>query len=91
MLLLCTANTQLLPFLASLVPYSRTTRCVLKYIGRKDTMDFGPVVTGVFVFWFIISSHSNFELAFTCLDPISQHVIDSALYEYTPEFLLPPI
>ncbi|KAL1597482.1 hypothetical protein SLS59_007513 [Nothophoma quercina] len=63
----------------------------LKYIGRKGTMAFGTVVTGVFVFVFTISSDSDFQLAFTCLEAFFQNIMYGVLYAYTPEVFPAPI
>jgi len=40
------------------------------YRNYAITVIVGVVITVVFVLLFTISSHSNFELAFTCLEPI---------------------
>lgn len=58
----------------------------LKYIGRKGTMASGTVITGVFVFLFTISSDSDFQLAFTCLEAFFQNIMYGVLYAYTVGF-----
>jgi MFS family permease len=51
----------------------------LKYVGRKGTMAIATVITGVFVFLFTISSDSNFQLAFTCLEAFFQNIMYGVL------------
>lgn len=63
----------------------------LMYIGRKGTMAIGTVITGVFVFLFTISSDSDFQLAFTCLEAFFQNIAYGVLYAYTPEVFPAPI
>ena len=63
----------------------------LKYVGRKGTMAVATVITGVFVFLFTISSNSDFQLAFTCLEAFFQNVMYGVLYAYTPEVFPAPI
>ncbi|KAI8934100.1 hypothetical protein NX059_008863 [Plenodomus lindquistii] len=63
----------------------------LKYLGRKGTMAIGTVITGVFVFLFTISTDSDFQLAFTCLEAFFQNISYGVLYAYTPEVLPAPI
>ncbi|KAF1921820.1 major facilitator superfamily domain-containing protein [Ampelomyces quisqualis] len=63
----------------------------IKHIGRKGTMSIATVITGVFVFLFTISSDSDFQLAFTCLEAFFQNVMYGVLYAYTPEVFPAPI
>jgi MFS family permease len=63
----------------------------LKYVGRKGTMAIATVITGVFVFLFTISSDSDFQLAFTCLEAFFQNIMYGVLYAYTPEVFPAPI
>ncbi|KAH7389691.1 major facilitator superfamily domain-containing protein [Phaeosphaeria sp. MPI-PUGE-AT-0046c] len=63
----------------------------LKYVGRKGTMAVATVITGVFVFLFTISSDSQFQLAFTCLEAFFQNVMYGVLYAYTPEVFPAPV
>ncbi|OAK99711.1 MFS general substrate transporter [Phaeosphaeriaceae sp. SRC1lsM3a] len=63
----------------------------IKHIGRKGTMAVATVITGVFVFLFTISSDSQFQLAFTCLEAFFQNVMYGVLYAYTPEVFPAPI
>jgi MFS family permease len=63
----------------------------LKYVGRKGTMAIATVITGIFVFCFTISSDSDFQLAFTCLEAFFQNVMYGVLYAYTPEVFPAPI
>jgi hypothetical protein len=51
----------------------------IKYIGRKGTMSVATVITGVFVFLFTISSDSDFQLAFTCLEAFFQNIMYGVL------------
>ncbi|KAF1928490.1 uncharacterized protein M421DRAFT_4962 [Didymella exigua CBS 183.55] len=63
------------------VPGSLLACCTgdLKYTGGKGTMAFGTLVTGIFVFLFTISSDSDFQLAFTCLEAFFQNIIYGVL------------
>lgn len=63
----------------------------LKFLGRKGTMAIATVITGVFVFLFTISSDSDFQLAFTCLEAFFQNIMYGVLYAYTPEVFPGPI
>ncbi|KAF2833534.1 MFS general substrate transporter [Ophiobolus disseminans] len=63
----------------------------IKYMGRKGTMAIATVITGVFVFLFTISSDSDFQLAFTCLEAFFQNIMYGVLYAYTPEVFPAPI
>ncbi|KAF1937522.1 MFS general substrate transporter [Clathrospora elynae] len=63
----------------------------IKYVGRKGTMAIATVITGVFVFLFTISSNSDFQLAFTCLEAFFQNIMYGVLYAYTPEVFPAPI
>ncbi|KAI5377699.1 hypothetical protein J4E82_003442 [Alternaria postmessia] len=63
----------------------------IKYVGRKGTMAIATVITGVFVFLFTISSDSDFQLAFTCLEAFFQNIMYGVLYAYTPEVFPAPI
>jgi len=63
----------------------------IKHIGRKGSMSVATVITGVFVFLFTISSDSNFQLAFTCLEAFFQNIMYGVLYAYTPEVFPAPI
>lgn len=51
----------------------------LKYVGRKGTMAIATIVTGIFVFLFTISSDSDFQLAFTCLEAFFQNIMYGVL------------
>jgi hypothetical protein len=63
----------------------------LKFLGRKGTMAIATAITGVFVFLFTISSDSDFQLAFTCLEAFFQNIMYGVLYAYTPEVFPGPI
>ncbi|KAH6526247.1 hypothetical protein HBI81_125860 [Parastagonospora nodorum] len=63
----------------------------IKHVGRKGTMSIATVITGVFVFLFTISTDSNFQLAFTCLEAFFQNIMYGVLYAYTPEVFPAPI
>jgi MFS family permease len=63
----------------------------IKHIGRKGTMAIATVITGVFVFLFTISSDSDFQLAFTCLEAFFQNIMYGVLYAYTPEVFPAPV
>jgi len=63
----------------------------IKHVGRKGTMAIATVITGVFVFLFTISSDSDFQLAFTCLEAFFQNIMYGVLYAYTPEVFPAPI
>ena len=50
----------------------------------------GTCLTGVFVFLFTLSSSSNFQLAFSCLEACFQQIMYGVLYAYTPEVIPAP-
>ena len=52
----------------------------IKYIGRKYTIAASTVITGILLFLFTISSDSNFQLAFTCLEAFFQNIMYGVLY-----------
>jgi sugar phosphate permease len=62
----------------------------IKYIGRKGTMAFATVVSGVFIYVFTISSDSNFQLTFSSLEAFFQNIMYGVLYAYTPEVFPAP-
>ena len=49
----------------------------VKYIGRKYTIAVSTLITGILLFLFTISSDSNYQLIFTCLEAFFQS-------KYTP-------
>ncbi|KAJ5232175.1 hypothetical protein N7468_005131 [Penicillium chermesinum] len=57
----------------------------IKYIGRKGTMAFATVVTGVLLFCFTESQNSNIQLLCSCLEAFFQNIMYGVLYAYTPE------
>ncbi|KAB8446227.1 hypothetical protein FH972_025209 [Carpinus fangiana] len=62
----------------------------VKYVGRKGTMAIATMLTGVFVCLFTVSSESDFQLAFTCLESMFQNAAYGVLYAYTPEVFPAP-
>ena len=44
----------------------------VKYIGRKYTIAVSTLITGILLFLFTISSDSNYQLIFTCLEAFFQ-------------------
>ena len=62
----------------------------VKYIGRKGTIAFATLLTGIFVFLFTISSDSSYQLTFTCLEAFFQNIMYGVLYAYTPEVFPAP-
>lgn len=62
----------------------------VKYVGRKGTMAFATLVTGIFIFCFTISGDPNFQLTFTCLEAFFQNIMYGVLYAYTPEVFPAP-
>lgn len=47
----------------------------IKYVGRKGTIAFATLVTGIFTFVFTASPDSDFQLAFSCLASFFQNVM----------------
>ncbi len=62
----------------------------IPYIGRKGTMAFSTLLTGIFIFVFTTSTDSSFQLAFTCLEAFFQNIMYGVLYAYTPEVFPAP-
>ena len=62
----------------------------LKYLGRKNTIAFATLVTGILLFLFTISSDSDVQLAMTCLEAFFQNIMYGVLYAYTPEVFPAP-
>lgn len=56
----------------------------IKYVGRKGTMAFSAMLTGIFIFLFTTSSDADFQLAFSCLVAFFQNIMYGVLYAYTP-------
>ena len=62
----------------------------IKYIGRKGTMAFATVVTGVLLFSFTATKNSSTQLLCTCLEAFFQNIMYGVLYAYTPEVFPAP-
>ena len=52
----------------------------IKYIGRKGTIAFATVVTGVLLFCFTISTDPNVQVAMTSLEAFFQNIMYGVLY-----------
>jgi MFS family permease len=61
------------------------------YVGRKGTIAFATLLTGIFLFVFTTSTNSDFQLAFTCLEAFFQNIMYGVLYAYTPEIFPAPV
>lgn len=48
-------------------------------------MSIATLLTGIFLFIFVTSTDSDFQLAFQCLVAFFQNVMYGVLYAYTPE------
>jgi hypothetical protein len=57
----------------------------LKYIGRKGTMAFATVVSGILICLFTTSKDSNTQLVYSSLEAFFQNIMYGVLYAYTPE------
>ncbi|RAL00566.1 putative sugar transporter [Aspergillus ibericus CBS 121593] len=62
----------------------------IKYIGRKGTMVFSTLITGVLLFCFTVSTNSNVQLVCSCLEAFFQNIMYGVLYAYTPEVFPAP-
>ncbi|KAI9817225.1 MAG: hypothetical protein M1827_001338 [Pycnora praestabilis] len=62
----------------------------IKYVGRKGTMAFSTLISGIFLYLFTISSDSNYQLAFSCIESFFQNIMYGVLYAYTPEVFPAP-
>lgn len=47
----------------------------IKYIGRKGTMAFSTMMSGIFLFLFTISADSDYQLAFSSLEAFFQNIM----------------
>ena len=63
----------------------------LKYIGRKGTIAFSTVVTGVLLFCFTVSTDPNVQVGMTSLEAFFQNIAYGVLYAYTPEVFPAPV
>jgi len=63
----------------------------IKYIGRKGTMAFSTMMSGIFLFLFTISADSDYQLAFSSLEAFFQNIMYGVLYAYTPEVFPAPV
>ncbi|KAI9816985.1 MAG: hypothetical protein M1832_004969 [Thelocarpon impressellum] len=59
----------------------------IKYVGRKGTMAISTLLSGIFLFLFTISSNSDVQLTFTCLEAFFQNIMYGVL---TPEVFPAP-
>ncbi|KAJ5773492.1 Major facilitator superfamily domain general substrate transporter [Penicillium paradoxum] len=57
----------------------------IKYIGRKGTMAFSTLITGVLLFCFTASTNSDIQLLCSCLEAFFQNIMYGVLFAYTPE------
>lgn len=63
----------------------------LKYIGRKGTMAFATVVSGILICLFTTSKDSNTQLVYSSLEAFFQNIMYGVLYAYTPEVFPAPV
>lgn len=52
----------------------------IKYVGRKGTMAIATLLTGIFLFLFMQSATSNYQLAFSCMVAFFQNSMYGVLY-----------
>ncbi|PLB34314.1 putative sugar transporter [Aspergillus candidus] len=62
----------------------------MKYIGRKGTMAFSTMITGILTFCFTSSPDPDIQLVCTCLVAFFQNIMYGVLYAYTPEVFPAP-
>ncbi|KAJ5112254.1 hypothetical protein N7532_000299 [Penicillium argentinense] len=62
----------------------------IPYIGRKGTMAFSTVVTGVLLFCFTATKDPNVQLVCSSLESFFQMMMYGVLYAYTPEVFPAP-
>ena len=62
----------------------------MPYIGRKGTLAISTLLSGIFLFLFTISTNSNVQLIFTCLEAFFSNILYGVLYAYTPEVFPAP-
>ncbi|OJJ54785.1 hypothetical protein ASPSYDRAFT_210462 [Aspergillus sydowii CBS 593.65] len=62
----------------------------LPYIGRKGTMAFSTLVTGVLLYCFTATKDSNVQLVCSALESFFQMMMYGVLYAYTPEVFPAP-
>lgn len=62
----------------------------IPYIGRKGTMAFSTMVTGVLLFCFTASKDPNVQLVCSSLEAFFQMIMYGVLYAYTPEVFPAP-
>ncbi|KAE8144425.1 major facilitator superfamily domain-containing protein [Aspergillus avenaceus] len=62
----------------------------IKYIGRKGTMIFSTMITGVLLFCFTATTDPNIQLLCSSLEAFFQNIMYGVLYAYTPEVFPAP-
>lgn len=62
----------------------------VKYVGRKGTMAFTTLVTGVLLFCFTATKDANIQLVCSSLESFFQMIMYGVLYAYTPEVFPAP-
>ena len=62
----------------------------VKYVGRKGTMAFSTLVTGVLLFCFTATKDANVQLVCSSLESFFQMIMYGVLYAYTPEVFPAP-
>lgn len=63
----------------------------IPYIGRKGSMAFSTVVTGVLLFCFTVNGDPDVQLACSSLEALFQNWMYGCLYMFTPELFPAPV
>jgi len=61
------------------------------FIGRKGTMAFFTMLSGVFLFLFTLNPSSKYQLGFSSAEAFTQNIMYGVLYAYTPELFPAPV
>jgi len=61
------------------------------FIGRKGTMAFFTMLSGVFLFLFTLNPSSDYQLGFSSAEAFTQNIMYGVLYAYTPELFPAPV
>lgn len=59
-------------------------------IGRRGTMAFATLLSGIFVILFTRATSPGYQLAMSCMEAFFQNIMYGVLYAYTPEVFPAP-
>jgi MFS family permease len=63
----------------------------MPYLGRKGTMAISTLISGVFLYFFTLSSSPNYQTLCSSAEAFFQNIMYGVLYAYTPEVFPAPV